>query len=85
MEGRGPMWRVTMEPYFLRRLRSIGSISKKDLRSHKKLPMIGKVEGPGGRVWVSFLGGEKRLKKALRIREMETAMRRMKNQVSIWV
>lgn len=60
------------------------SSSAKDLRSHRKWPMIGKLEGPGGslRLRAEFLEGKQRLMRALRkaAMEMET---RMRNQVSM--
>lgn len=40
----------------------MGSSSEMDLRSIKMLPMIGKVKGPGGRLWIFVLmlvGGKK--------------------------
>lgn len=49
MEGREPIWRVTMGPYLAWRVRRIGSSSEKDLRSQSRLPTTGTVLGPGGR------------------------------------
>ncbi|XAR51543.1 hypothetical protein NMG60_11006197 [Bertholletia excelsa] len=80
--GRDPIWRVTMGPYLARRFRRIGSISKNDFRSQRKLPMMGKVKGPGGRFLLDDAEEMIRLRRAL----MRAPMQRektMMNQVSI--
>ena len=73
--GLGPMRRVTMGPYLAWRLRRMGSSSEKGLRSHRRLPRIGMVNGPGG----SFL---LELRRNLRMVETQREIR-MISQVSV--
>lgn len=62
----------------------IDRISKVDFRSNNKLLMMGKVEGPGGSLWLEFLVLKlRRLKKALMRAETERE-HSMMNQVSIF-
>ena len=60
----------------------IGSISEKDLRSHKILLRMGTVKGPGGSWWVLelFLATIRRLSRTEMQREM-----RMRNQASMFL
>ncbi|PKI37753.1 hypothetical protein CRG98_041870 [Punica granatum] len=63
--GRGPMWRVTMGPCLEWRERRMGSSSVKDLRSHRRFPMRGKVRGPGGSLGPAEEGEERRPRRGL--------------------
>ncbi|GKU92170.1 hypothetical protein SLEP1_g5935 [Rubroshorea leprosula] len=86
MAGREPILRVTIGPSFGWSLRRISSISEVDvsLRSHRKGPTMGMVEGPGGREWAGDFVGKRRLRSALRRSATETVMRMM-NQTSIFL
>lgn len=44
----GPIRKVRIGPYFEWSLRRWGSRSKKELDSHRRLPKMGTVGGPGG-------------------------------------
>lgn len=80
------MLRVTMGPYLARRLRRMGSRSEKDLRSHRKLLMMGTEEGPGGsgRFALSLVLCWRRLRRNLRAAQRHRVTTRM-NQVPIKV
>ena len=77
-----PNLRLIIEPKLARRDRRIVS-RWKDLRSHRKLPMVGKIEGVGGRV--SFWAVKNRLMMNLR-RTMIKMMNKTKatNHISIY-
>lgn len=57
--GREPIWRVIIRPSLAWSGRIMSESSNKDLRSRRKLPMNGKVKGPGGRLWDGFLVGKR--------------------------
>lgn len=82
--GREPRCSVTIGPYLARRLRRMGPRSEKELQSHRKLPMMGTLEGPGGSESLVFLLALLRnlLRRDLREAQRHTETGRM-NQVSI--
>jgi hypothetical protein len=77
--GLEPMRRVTMGPYLAWRLRRMGSISEKGLRSHRRLPRIGMVNGPGGSFLLEL---ELEFRRNLRMAETQREIRMM-SQVSV--